>query len=155
MTGSPTPCRTSDLPSRRTGISPTYSKTALSPEFAARFFGALEPLQEAGRLGPALFQLPPYAKADPDRLRVLLSLCPDGRWIAFEFRNISCFTDSIYQPLGARLRKGEYTHEAPAAIAADAAKLRKREVDPYLFFMHQDDPTGPKFAEEVLRITQQ
>ena len=157
----------------------THSKAAPSQEFAARFFGALAPVQSAGRLGPVLFQLPPYAKVDPDRLLALIDLCPEGMRIAFEFRNTSWFVDSIYRILEDRraalclaesekletprvmtagfayfrLRKGAYTPEALAGIAADAAKLRDQGKDSFLFFMHQDDPTGPKYAEEVLKLS--
>jgi uncharacterized protein YecE (DUF72 family) len=157
----------------------THSKKVPLADICPAFFGALASLQTAGRLGPVLFQFPPFAKADPDRLLALLGLCPAGVRIAFEFRNTSWFTDPIYRILedhGAalclaesqkletpkvmtanfgyfRLRKGEYTAEALAGIAADALKLRKEGKDSFLFFMHEDDPTGPAFAEEVLRST--
>ena len=42
---------------------------------------------------------------------------------------------------------------ASGLVGGDAAKLRKDGKDSFLFFMHQDDPTGPAFAEEVLRLT--
>lgn len=39
------------------------------------------------KLGPVLFQLPPYAKADVDRLRAFLALLPSEVPGAFEFRH--------------------------------------------------------------------
>lgn len=157
----------------------THSRVVPLEEICPAFFGALAPLRTAARLGPVLFQFPPFAKADPDRLLALLGLCPAGVRVAFEFRNTSWFTDSIYRILEDhraalclaesekletpkvmtadfayfRLRKGAYTPEALAGIAGDAAKLRVEGKDSFLFFMHQDDPTGPAFAEEVLRLT--
>jgi uncharacterized protein YecE (DUF72 family) len=59
--------------------------------------GALGP-----RLGPMLFQLPPYMKKDLDRLRAFLDLVPADRRVALEFRNASWFEDDVYEALRAR-----------------------------------------------------
>ena len=37
-------------------------------EFTREFISSLEPLAEAGKLGPILFQLPPFLKCDVPRL---------------------------------------------------------------------------------------
>ncbi|NIP94899.1 MAG: DUF72 domain-containing protein, partial [Akkermansiaceae bacterium] len=39
------------------------------------------------RLGPILFQLPPYLKKDVDRLKAFLEILPEGLKAAFEFRH--------------------------------------------------------------------
>src|ERR1700690_1463966 len=44
--------------------------------FTADFLGALEPLREAGKLGPVLFQLPPFLKCDLELLRGFLDGLP-------------------------------------------------------------------------------
>src|SRR4051812_45083367 len=45
------------------------------------------------RLGPLLFQLPPYFKKDIPRLQEFLKLLPSGCRSAFEFRHESWFDD--------------------------------------------------------------
>ena len=53
------------------------------------------------RLGPLLFQLPPYMKKDLDRLRTFLDLVPKDRRVALEFRNVSWFDDEVFEALRA------------------------------------------------------
>lgn len=48
------------------------------------------------RLGPVLFQLPPNAKKDLDRLRAFLALLPRERQVAMEFRHESWSDDEVY-----------------------------------------------------------
>ena len=66
----------------------------------AQFVAALEPVQQAGKLGLLLFQLPPNFKADAERLGSFLATPAlqtlDAPVIAFEFRHESWFTDEIY-----------------------------------------------------------
>jgi uncharacterized protein YecE (DUF72 family) len=59
-----------------------------------RFYERIEPLIEAKRLGPVLWQLPPNFARDDDRLGNALNLLPDGRH-AFEFRHESWFCDEV------------------------------------------------------------
>ncbi len=61
----------------------------------ALFFDKLEPLREAGKLGPVLWQLPENFKRDDERLAGALSRAPAGRH-AFEFRHESWFTADVY-----------------------------------------------------------
>jgi uncharacterized protein YecE (DUF72 family) len=56
----------------------------------ARFYERIEPLVDAGRLGPVLWQLPPRFPRDDDRLARALERLPPGRH-AFEFRDPSWF----------------------------------------------------------------
>jgi uncharacterized protein YecE (DUF72 family) len=59
------------------------------------FFEKLEPLREAGKLGPLLWQLPENFKRDDERLAGVLDRAPPGRH-AFEFRHPSWFTNDVY-----------------------------------------------------------
>src|SRR5258706_1861671 len=54
------------------------------------------------KLGPVLFQLPPYLRKDAARLREFVSRLPEARRVAFEFRHESWFDDEIYDILRAR-----------------------------------------------------
>src|SRR5207344_2824980 len=59
----------------------------------AEFFRRSQAL--GGKLGPVLFQLPPFLKKDLPRLRDFLALLPAGRPAAFEFRNASWKDDEV------------------------------------------------------------
>ena len=133
--------------------------------------GALGP-----RLGPILFQLPPYLRADVERLRDFLALlsegvgAPEGFRAAFEFRHASWFTDEVYQALadhGAALVTAD-TGEGEAPVVATAsfgyARLRRPGYtdaelrdwaealrqpawsDVFVFFKHEDAGAGPRMA---------
>ena len=65
-------------------------------EFVQRFFSTIEPLAQARKLGPVLFQLPPNMKADPQLLQDFLAILPRGIPVAFEFRHESWFADDIF-----------------------------------------------------------
>ena len=54
------------------------------------------------KCGPLLFQLPPYLKADPDRLERFLDLLPETREVAMEFRHASWFEPEVVDVLRAR-----------------------------------------------------
>ena len=65
-----------------------------------RFYEPLEPLIEAGRLGPILWQLPENFHRDDARLRGWLELLPAGRH-TIEFRHASWFAPSVMDQLRA------------------------------------------------------
>jgi uncharacterized protein YecE (DUF72 family) len=123
-----------------------------------------------GRLGALLFQLPPFLKKDLPRLRDFLALLPQGREIAFEFRNASWHDVEVYEVLrssGAilcvtdtdegdtpfvatsgcgyiRLRRTHYDdRELDAWAAQIAAKSLPKT---YVYFMHEDEALGTRFA---------
>jgi uncharacterized protein YecE (DUF72 family) len=56
----------------------------------------IEPLIEAGRLGPLLWQLPGNFRRDDERLAGALAELPRGFRHAFEFRDQSWFCDDVY-----------------------------------------------------------
>ncbi len=144
----------------------------------AQFIDSLTLIREAGRLGLLLFQLPPNFKADPAQLAEFLALpILDATPVAFEFRHESFFTEEIYKILRDhnaalciaesddlttpevhtaithtcfRLRRnGGYS---PAEIAAFAQRftLLAKDRDVYIYFKHEDDPTGALNAADFL-----
>ena len=126
------------------------------------------------RLGPMLFQLPPFFKQDIARLRDFLATLPDDFLAAFEFRNASWFDDETYEALRehnqalvlADTDKGEppmvatadwgylrlrRVHYDDAAIAAWVARVQAMPwKQAGVFFKHEDKGTGPTFGRQFL-----
>jgi len=63
-----------------------------------RFYERIEPLAEAGKLGPVLWQLPENFHRDDERLVAALDRLPDGRH-CFEFRHPSWFVSEVMELL--------------------------------------------------------
>jgi uncharacterized protein YecE (DUF72 family) len=145
-------------------------------QFLREFMGSLQPLSEAGKLGPVLFQLPPNLKCDAVLLDEFTKLLPRTMRCAFEFRHASWFADAVYDVLRAtnralcfaetedgatpdvatadfqylRLRLPTYT---PAQLKERAEKLvlaLKASSDVYAFFKHEETPEGALYALDVL-----
>lgn len=76
-----------------------------------RFLERLEPLIDAGRLGPLLWQLPPNFARDDERLADALDRLPPGRH-AFEFRHPSWFTREVCELLAAHGAAFVQAHDA-------------------------------------------
>jgi len=154
-----------------------------SADSVTEFLSALEPARTAGKLGSLLFQLPPNFKADRGRLADFLALpafAQPRTQIAFEFRHPSWFTDETYQLLRdhhAALCVAESDDlETPDIATADfrfyrlrknggysAAKLRsmtkqfaetKESGDTYIYFKHEEEPTGALNACYLLKLLQ-
>ena len=66
-----------------------------------RFHERIEPLVEAGKLGPVLWQLPANFHRDLERLENALDRLPAGRH-CFEFRHPSWFDEDVYAALRRR-----------------------------------------------------
>jgi uncharacterized protein YecE (DUF72 family) len=76
----------------------THMKKLKDPEPGiAKFFERLEPL--GSKLGPIVFQLPPWWEANAERLDYFLAVLPPRRRYAFELRNPSWLTGEIYRIL--------------------------------------------------------
>jgi uncharacterized protein YecE (DUF72 family) len=130
------------------------------------------------RLGPLLFQLPPYMKKDTDRLAAFLEQIPEGTRVALEFRHASwddaevhgiltargaalCLADMDDDPQPRaivpttgwgylRLRRKEYTD---AELAGWIERIRAQPwAHAYVFFKHEDEARGPAFAERFLAL---
>jgi uncharacterized protein YecE (DUF72 family) len=147
-------------------------------DFTLDFVRALQPLATQQKLGPILFQLPPYLKADLTPLKEFLALIPGGVRAAFEFRHASWFTEEIYAAMRdanialcnaesekletpdvqtadfayLRLRKENYSTAERQAIAAKAIALA-RNGDAYIYFKHEETPEGALNAERLLQAT--
>lgn len=63
-------------------------------------FGVIDVL--GAKLGPVLFQLPPFLKKDLGVLKAFLSELPEERRAALEFRHPSWFSDDVYSALSER-----------------------------------------------------
>ncbi|MCW5622425.1 MAG: DUF72 domain-containing protein [Burkholderiales bacterium] len=128
------------------------------------------------RLGVLLFQLPPNLKKDLDRLRNFLALLPPDKRVALEFRNDSWQDDEVYALLRTagvmlcvtdtdtgdtpyvstsdhgyiRLRRTHYDeHDLRAWVERIAAQDLART---YVYFMHEDDALGTRFAQQLLAL---
>src|SRR5258705_10779125 len=86
------------------------------------------------RLGPLLFQLPPYLKKDAPRLREFLALLPSNRRATFEFRHQSWFDAEVFGLLRDHqaalcIAEAENDLEIPFESTADWGYLRLRRPD--------------------------
>jgi uncharacterized protein YecE (DUF72 family) len=144
-------------------------------EPAARFLASLGSLREAGKLGPVLFQLPPFLRCDLPRLKDFLTALPRDARVAFEFRHDSWFSDEVFGVLRdanaalceaeseklqtpnvqtadfayLRLRKQGYSTQERAELAQKIAELT-RKGDVFTYFKHEDTPEGALYAEGLL-----
>jgi len=129
------------------------------------------------RLGPVLFQLPPFQRKDVGRLRAFLERLPADRPAAFEFRHESWFDDEVYDALRAkgaalcaadtdesgeegapvvptaswgylRLRRADYA-EADLGTWADRIRAQPWE-RAFVFFKHEEAGKGPALARRLL-----
>jgi len=148
-------------------------------EATSKFLSSLQPLAQAGKLGPVLFQLPPFLKCDLPRLETFLAELPDGIRAAFEFRHESWFTEAVFELLREanvalceaesdslqtpaiqtagfaylRLRKPDYSQETRHQLADRGKKLAEAGIDVFAYFKHEDTPDGALYAEELLHQT--
>jgi uncharacterized protein YecE (DUF72 family) len=146
-------------------------------EFTDVFFRAIEPLRATHRLGPILFQLPPFFRADPAILEEFLAGLPEDLRYAFEFRHDSWLEETTYAVLRKhnvalcwaetekfevpevttadfayfRLRKPEYPPEELQAISNKVRGLLAEGKDVFVFFKHEQSPEGALYAERLLK----
>jgi uncharacterized protein YecE (DUF72 family) len=129
------------------------------------------------RLGPLLFQLPPYLKKDLPRLREFLALLPSDRLSAFEFRHESWLDAEVFDLLRKHrvalcIAEAEEGVEIPFVSTADWGYLRLRRPDygdaelkawvkrlrdqnwknTFVFFKHEEEGMGPKMAKRFLEL---
>ena len=120
-----------------------------------------------------LFQLPPFLKKDVPRLQAFLAQLPAGTRAAFEFRNATWQDDEVYALLHSRdailcvtdtdegdtpfiatsdtgyirLRRTHYDVDELRAWAAQIAE--KALPHTYVYFMHEDEALGTRFAQQL------
>ncbi len=129
----------------------------------------------AGRLGPLLFQLPPFLRKDVPRLATFLRGVPAGHRVAFEFRHASWFDDEVWSTLRAhgvalcvaegealasplvatadwgyvRLRKDEYPD---ALLQAWATKIRAQPWKDAFVYVKHDEGDAPSVAKRLTEM---
>ncbi len=126
--------------------------------------------------GPVLYQLPPFARKDLERLRAFVDLLPESPAAAFEFRHPSWFDDEVYALLreyGAALCQSDTDEEPVSALVktADWGYLRLRRTaytdadlaawadrvraqpwsETFVFLKHEDEAKGPEFAAALAK----
>jgi len=142
------------------------------------FFDAVRPLGD--RLGPILFQTPPWLKRNDELLSMFVVALPDDARVALEVRDPSWYDDEVYGLLQARnvalvhaegerapspletigatadfayLRLRAREGYDPAAVATWAERLQTTCAsgkDVYAYFRHDDDGSNG-VADEQLR----
>jgi uncharacterized protein YecE (DUF72 family) len=144
-------------------------------DLIAKFIASLKPLQEANKLGPMLFQLPPKLKLDLKLLQDFLAELPNNTLCTIEFRHPSWFVEDVYSALTKRnvalclaesddlvtpeqrtadfcylrLRKEGYSANDRKAIERRVRGLAQHG-DVFAYYMHFDSPECPLQAEELL-----
>jgi uncharacterized protein YecE (DUF72 family) len=94
-----------------------------------RFYAGITPLVDAGKLGPVLWQLPPWFQRDDEALaRAAAEYFPPGRHCV-EFRHPSWYVDDVYDLLrefGLALAVGDHPRRPyiPWELTADWTFLR-------------------------------
>jgi uncharacterized protein YecE (DUF72 family) len=131
------------------------------------------------KLGPLLFQLPPFMKKDVELLEVFLHELPPGLRPVVEFRHASWLCDETYEvlrrfgvalcladseerttpveataPFGyLRLRRTDYDDAALADWAGRVASAGWNEV--FVYFKHEEKGAGPAFATRFTALIEQ
>jgi uncharacterized protein YecE (DUF72 family) len=149
-------------------------------DFIPRFLSTVQPIAQAGKLGPLLFQLPPNLKADSALLEEFLATLPRGVPAAFEFRHASWFDDGIFDLLKKhnralcvaeteervtpdvitadfcyyRYRKPTYTAEERSAMISRIQEHLSGGRNVFAYFKHEETPQGAIYAVEVLKEIQ-
>ena len=144
-------------------------------DFTSDFLRALQPLDVETKLGPVLFQLPPFLKCDVGLLKDFLAGLPGSVRSAFEFRHESWFSEEVYSELRnanaalcnaeseklqtpevqtanfayLRLRKEKYTPTERKALEERVAQLASTG-DVFVYFKHEDTPEGALHAAALL-----
>jgi uncharacterized protein YecE (DUF72 family) len=144
----------------------------------AKFIASLEPLQQANKLGPVLFLLPPDLKLDLRLLQDFLAELPDKTRCTIDFQDASWFVEDVFDALAKRnvalclaesddivtpdkqtadfcylrLRKEGYSANDRAAISRRVRSLT-RQGEVFAYYKQFDAPECPLQAEELLNAT--
>ena len=128
------------------------------------------------KLGPVLFQLPPFMRKDLPRLEDFLDALAKACLATFEFRHPSWLDDSVYELLGARgatlciadtekgdtplvstselgylrLRREHYDDAELAVWVENIARQPWKRA--YVYFKHEDAGLGAKFAQRFTEL---
>src|SRR5947209_366463 len=155
----------------------THFRRLKEPDGPVRsFLKSMEPMRQAGKLGPILFQTPPNLQADRKLLEEFVQILPSAYQFAFEFRHASWFDDAMLEILKTknvalcwaesekitaphtatanflyyRFRRPEYSKEQLKQIAGELKRESEgREV--FAFFKHEENPESALNATIVAR----
>lgn len=129
------------------------------------------------RLGPVLFQLPPFLRCEVPRLASFLAALPPTLPVALELRDPSWHVDEVFALLEkhgvgfciderdgerpplrltagftyVRLRKEHYSREALERWIRRFRGWVDQGVDVFAFVKHEGSPAAPAIAEEIAR----
>ena len=130
------------------------------------------------KLGIILFQLPPFLRKDLPRLRDFLAALPPERRVAMEFRHESWQDEEVYAALrerGAALCVADTDEgDTPFVVTSDSGYLRLRRTHyddkdlaawagrikaqplarAYVYFKHEDEALGTRFARRFAELWQ-
>lgn len=146
-------------------------------DFVSRFLATIQPLAQAEKLGPVLFQLPPNLKADAALLGEFLATLPRAVPAAFEFRNDSWLSDGIFDLLKThnralcvaeteervtpdvvtadfcyyRYRKPSYSVEERRAMVGRISEHLGQGRNVFAYFKHEETPEGALSAVEIMK----
>jgi uncharacterized protein YecE (DUF72 family) len=149
-------------------------------DFIPRFLSTIQPIAQAGKLGPLLFQLPPNMKADSALLEEFLAILPRGVLSAFEFRHASWLDDSIFDLLRKhnralcvaeseerttpdvvtadfcyyRYRKPSYTQDERRTMINRTQEHLSAGRNVFAYFKHEETPEGAISAVQLLKEIQ-
>ncbi len=138
----------------------------------------LEPLHQAGKLGPILIQLPPNLKRDDGRLETFLESLPTTHQWAIEFRHESWQADEIERSLRrfsvawaavetdeheaehrdtapfhyVRLRKNKYGQAELRRWAERLQNASQQRQDCFVYCKHEDEGSPWLWADELHRL---
>lgn len=150
----------------------------LGPEsipIAEEFVRVLEPLKQAGKLGPTFVQLPPNLKRDDERLRTFFDAMPPGMRWAIEFRNESWNSPEIFEILRdrnvawvlaendedpleiietadfnfIRLRKIDYSDKEIKVWIARLENMMANGKDCFVYCRHKDTDGPWRWADQI------
>lgn len=169
-------CFTLKAPQRITHIA--RLRAADCEETVGFFLRTARTLDE--RLGCILFQCPPNLKRDDALLADFLALLPGAPFrFAMEFRNASWSDDAVFETLAAnrvawcvadveegratmrqtvgdfvylRLRGLNYTEDDLRSWATDVRPTLENGGEAFVYFKHEDDPSGVRFAQRFLEL---
>ncbi|MCU1348730.1 MAG: hypothetical protein JWO56_1760 [Acidobacteria bacterium] len=129
------------------------------------------------KLGPVLFQLPPFARKDAAKLRDFIAILPPDKVVGFEFRHASWLDEEIYAILRDRdaalcASDTDETPDSDSLVVPTASwgylRLRRTQYADgdverwakrvesqrweraFVFFKHEDEGKGPAFARIFL-----
>lgn len=127
-----------------THVKRLHKASGLMTKFAA----SLQTLENADKLGPILFQLPPFLKCDVPRLTEFLTELPPHLRAAFEFRDTSWFVEEVYEAL--RRKNAALCHAESEEIQTPPL----RTADFFYLRLRKDTYSAKSLRERIRRVAE-